>query len=121
VVGDPQVEVQENVLDSYSDRLSELTVRLNGLARVTPCGLGVKRSTVVGDPRLEFQQNILDSHSDRLSELTVRLNGLAGDCGAWGLSTQLVGETPGWNSNSCLWEVFSSRKCPHLIMSLLSA
>jgi len=88
-VGDPQVEVQENVLDSYSDRLSELTVRLNGLARVTPCGLGVKRSTVVGDPRLEFQQNILDSHSDRLSELTVRLNGLAGDRGAWGLSTQL--------------------------------
>ena len=46
--GRPQVGVQQNILDSYSDRLSELTVRLNGLAG-DPRGLEVKRSTVVGD------------------------------------------------------------------------
>ena len=45
-------ETQQNILDSYSDRLSELTVRLNGLAGDPcglECGLEVKRSTVVGD------------------------------------------------------------------------
>ena len=75
---------------------------------------------MVGD-QVGVQQSIVDSYSDRLSELTVnfvRLNGLPGDpCGLGVKRSTVVGETPGWNSYSCLWEVFSSRKCPHLIMS----